>query len=173
MNVRKKKTRKARRRESFQVLKQTFSDPQQKLQSKYTKTYPPNETQFDKTKGRAWNLIQWQEFRIHLTKFDSTTRKLNRQYDIQPAVTKTGFFPWYFATKCDMHDGNTIFGVDSTSYPISLMLHDCIAYDINMTLLWWMGVAKSRYQFISSYWGFLRIITPWFVSNIGNTSIRI
>ena len=81
-------------------------------------------------------------------KFDATTRKLNRQYDIQLAVTKTRFF--HVTMKCDTHDGNSIFGVDSASYPISLMLHDCITYDINMTLLWWMGVAKSRYQFISS-----------------------
>ena len=125
------------------------------------RTYPPNETRFDKTKGRVWNLIQWQEFWIHLTKFDATTRKLNCQYDIQLAVTKTRFFPWYVATKCDTHDGNSILGVDSASYPISLMLHDCITYDINMTLLWWMGVAKSRYQFISSSWGFLVCFKYW------------
>ena len=136
-------------------------------------TYPPNKTRFNKTKGRVWNLIRWQEFWIHLKKFDATTRKLNRQCDIQLAVTKTRFFPWYVAMKCDTHDGNSIFGVDSASYPISLMLHDCITYDINMTLLWWMGVAKSRYQFISSSWGFLIMVTPWFVSNIGNTSIRL
>ena len=72
-----------------------------------------------------------------------------------------------------MHDGNSIFGVDSASYPISLMLHDCIRYDINMTLLWWMGIAKSRYQFISSSRGLLSMVTPWFVSNIVNTSIRL
>ena len=29
------------------------------------------------------------------------------------------------------------------------MLHDCITYDINMTL-GWMGVVESRYQFSSS-----------------------
>ena len=82
------------------------------------------------------------------------TRKLNRQYEFQLAVTKTRFFPWYVATKCDTHNENSIFGVDSSSYPISLMLHDCITYDINIIILWWMGVAKSRYQFISSAWGF-------------------
>ena len=75
--------------------------------------------------------------------------------------------------KCDTHDGNSIFGVDSASYPISLMLHDCITYDINMTLLWWMGVAKGRCQFSSSSRGFLNMVTPWFVSNMGNASIRI
>ena len=53
------------------------------------------------------------------------------------------------------------------------MLHDCITHDINMTILWWMDVTKSRYQFISSSWGFLSTVTPWFVSNIGNTSIKI
>ena len=74
--------------------------------------------------------------------------------------------------KCDTHDGNSIFVVDSASYPISLMLHDCITYDINMTLLWWMGVAKSIYQFIIT-WGYLSVVTPWFVSNIDNTSIRL
>ena len=30
------------------------------------------------------------------------------------------------------------------------MLHDYITCDINMTLLWWMGVAKGIYQFIGS-----------------------
>ena len=53
------------------------------------------------------------------------------------------------------------------------MLRDCMTYDMNMTLLWWMDVAKGRYQFISSSWGFLNMVTPWFVSNIGNTSIWI
>ena len=108
-------------------------------------TYSPNETRLNKTKRRVFNLIQWQEFWIHLTKFDATTRKLNRQYDIQLAVIKTRFFPWYVAMKCDTYDGNSIFGVGSVSYPISLMLHECITYGINMTLLWWMGVSKSWY----------------------------
>ena len=71
------------------------------------------------------------------------------------------------------HDENSIFGIDFTSYPIAFMLHDCITHDINMTLLWWMGVSKSRYQFISSSWGFLSMVIPWFVSNIDNTSIWI
>ena len=53
------------------------------------------------------------------------------------------------------------------------MLHDYITYDIDMALLWWMAIAKSRYQFISSSWGFLSMVTPWFVSNIGNASIRM
>ena len=44
-------------------------------------------------------MIRW--FWINLSKFDVTTRKLNRQYDIQFAVTKTRFFAWYVATKCD------------------------------------------------------------------------
>ena len=70
-------------------------------------TYLPNETRFDKTKGRVWNLIRLQEFWIHLTKFDTTTRKLNRQYDIQIAVTKTRFSIircheiWYTRRKLD------------------------------------------------------------------------
>ena len=46
-------------------------------------------------------LIQWQEFWIHLMKFDATKRKLNRQYEIQHAVAKIRFFAWYNATKCD------------------------------------------------------------------------
>ena len=41
--------------------------------------------------------------------------------------------------------------------------------DINLEV----GDAKSRYQFISSSWGFLSMVTPWFVSNIGNASIRM
>ena len=53
------------------------------------------------------------------------------------------------------------------------LLHECITYDINMSLLWWMDVAKGRYQFISSSWGFLSVVTTWFVSNIDNTSIWI
>ena len=48
------------------------------------------------------------------------------------------------------YDTHDVHSIDSASYPNSLMLHDCITYDINMTPLWWMGVAKSRYQFISS-----------------------
>ena len=47
------------------------------------------------------------------------------------------------------------YSVDFSLYPISLMLHHCITYDINMTLLWWMSVAKSSYQFFSSSWSFL------------------
>ena len=132
------------------MLKQKFVWSIEKISIKIHLTYPPYQNRFDKTKRRVWNLIQWQEFWIHLAKFGATTRKLNRQYDIQLAVTKTQFFPWYVSMKCDTHDGNSIFGVDSVSYPISLMLLDCIKSGINMTLLWWMGVAKSRYQFISS-----------------------
>ena len=51
-----------------------------------------------------------------------------------------------------------------------LMFHDCITYGINMTILWWMGVAKSRYQIISFSWAFLSMVSPWSVSNIYNTS---
>ena len=54
-----------------------------------------------------------------------------------------------------------------------LMLHGCITYDINMTLLWWMDVAKSRYQFISSSWNFLSMVISWFISSTGNTGIWI
>ena len=133
------------------------------------RTNRPNKTRFDKTKC-VWNLIQWQEFWIHLTKFDATTRKLNCQYDIQ--LVKLDFFHNTLPRNVIRHDENMIFGVDSDSYPIGLMLLDCITYDINLTLPWWMGVAKSRYQFISS-WGFLSMVTPWFVSNIDNTSIWI
>ena len=50
-----------------------------------------------------------------------------------------------------MHDKNSIFDVDSSSYPISLMLHDCITYDINMTLLWWMDVAKFLLVLLETY----------------------
>ena len=46
-------------------------------------------------------------------------------------------------------------------------------YDINMTLLWWMDVAKSRYQFISSSWNFLSMVISWFISSTGNTGIWI
>ena len=111
-------------------------------------------------------------------KFDLVVGVLNSFNEvwcnIQLAVTKTRFFAWYVATKYDTaRYKNSIFGVDSTSYPIALMLHDCITYDINMTLLWWMGLAKSRYQFISSFLGLLNKVTPWFVSNIDNTGIWI
>ena len=40
------------------------------------------------------------------------------------------------------HDEISISGVDLASYPIALMLNDCITYDINMKLLWLMGVSK-------------------------------
>ena len=75
-----------------------------------------------KKRNSVWNLIQWQEFWIHLTKFDATTRKLNR------------FSAWYVATKCDMARRKLHFCVDSASYLIAVMLHECITYGINMTL---------------------------------------
>ena len=149
VNIRRKKTRKTGAKESFKCWNKSCLIHSKNVNTN-TLNNAPNETRFNKTKGRVWNLIWWQGFWIHLTKFDAAIRKLNRQYDIQLAVAKTRFFPWYVATKCDTHDGNSIFGVHSASYPISLMLHGCITYDINMTLLWWMDVAKSRYQFISS-----------------------
>ena len=130
------------------------------IHSKIHWTYPPNETLLGKTKGRVWNLIQWQELWIHLTKFDATTRKLNRQHNIQLAVTKTLFFQWYVATECDTHNENSIFCVDSASYPISFVLHACITYDIKMALLWLMDVSKGRYQFISFSWDFVSMVTP-------------
>ena len=40
------------------------------------------------------------------------------------------------------HDENSTFDVDSASYLVAVMLHDCIRYDTNMALLWWMGVDK-------------------------------
>ena len=101
-----------------------------------------------------------------LSKFDATTRKLNRQHVIQLAVTKTRFFHDTLPRNVIQHDENSIFGVDFASFPIAFMLHDCITYDINMTLLWWMGVSKSRYQIISSSWDILSMVTSWFVSNI-------
>ena len=110
------------------MLKQKLSDPQQKLQYKYTEhihRMKPNST-------KRKEEIQCRSFEFILIKFDVTTRKLNHQYDIQLAVTKTRFFPWNVAMKCDTHDGNSIFGVDSASYPISLMLHDSITYEIDM-----------------------------------------
>ena len=50
----------------------------------------------NKTRDSVWNLIQWQEFWIQTAKFDTTTRKLNRQYGIQLAVIKTRFFACLF-----------------------------------------------------------------------------
>ena len=64
----------------------------------------------------------------------------------------------------------SIFGVDFALYLTTFMLHDCIVYYIHMTVLCWMGVAKSRYQFISSSWGLLSIATSRYVSNNDNTS---
>ena len=55
---------------------------------------------------------------------------------------------------------------------IVLILHDCITFDINVTLLWWIGVVKSSYQFSSS-WCFLSRVTPWFVWNVDSTNIWI
>ena len=92
---------------------------------------------------------------------------------IQLAVNKTRFFTWYVGTKCYTARRTLDFWHQFASYPIAFMSHDWITYDINMTLMWWMGVAKSRYQFISSTWGFLSMVTSWFVSNIDNTSIWI
>ena len=63
------------------------------------------------------------------------TRKLNRQYDIQFAVTKLNFLHDTLPGNVIQHDENSIFGVDSSSYSIALMLHDCMTNDINMKLL--------------------------------------
>ena len=68
------------------------------------------------------------------------------------------------------HDENSFFVIDLASYLIAIMLHDCIPYNINIILLWWMGVAKIRYQFINSSGDSLSMVTAWFVSNIDNTS---
>ena len=43
-----------------------------------------------------------------------------------------------------------------------------------MTSTWYFcGGRVLQCQFISSSWGFLSMVTPWFVSNIDNTSIGI
>ena len=109
---------------------------------------PTNKTRFDKTKGRVWNLIQGQQFWIHLTKFDSTTRKRNCQYDIRLAVTKTRFFPWYVATKCNTHQENLILESIPPSYPITLMLHDCITYFFIVTFTLHLNVKIYNHQVI-------------------------
>ena len=109
---------------------------------------PTNETRFDKTKGRVWNLIQGQQFWIHLTKFDSTTRKRNCQYDIRLAVTKNRFFPWYVATKCNTHQENLILASIPPSYPITLMLHDCITYFFIVTFTLHLNVKIYNHQVI-------------------------
>ena len=51
---------------------------------------------------------------------------------------------------------------------VVLMLSDCITCDINITLLWWIGVLKTRYQVYG-----LEYSHPWFFSNVDNTSIWI
>ena len=62
-------------------------------------------------------------------KFDATKRKLNRQYNIQPNITKT-FLHDTFPPNVIWHDENSIFGVDFASYPIALMFSHCVTYDI-------------------------------------------
>ena len=124
-------------------------------------TKPLNETRFSKTKGRVYKI--WFSGRGFESIYGSLMRrqeKLNCQYDIQLAVTKTWLFVDTLSRNVIWHDENSIFGVDSASYPVAFMLHDCITCDIHMTLLWWMSVAKSRYQFINSSWGFLVMVTP-------------
>ena len=118
------------------------------IHSKNFNTNPPNKSTkqnsfWQNEKKSVWNLIQWQEFWIHLTKFDATTRKLNRQYDIQRV--KLDFFHDSLPRNVVWYDENTIFGVYSASHLIALMLLDSNTYDINLTLSWRMGVAKSRY----------------------------
>ena len=120
-----------------------------------TNTNPLNETRFNKKKGRVYK-IWFSDIRL-----------------TQHAVTKFDFLHDTLPWNVIRHDENLSFGVDFASYPIAFMPHDCITYDINMTLLWWMGVANSRYQYISSSWDFSSIVTSWFVSNIVNTSIWI
>ena len=71
------------------------------------------------------------------------SRKLNRQYDIQR--TKLDFFHDSLPRNVVRYDENTVFGVDSASHLIALMLLDSNTYDINLTLSWWMGDAKRRY----------------------------
>ena len=72
--------------------------------------------------------------------FDAKTRKLNRWYDIQLAL-KLDFLHDTLPWNVMRHDEN-IFVVSSASYSIAHLSYDCITYDINMTLMWWMGVAK-------------------------------
>ena len=117
-----------------------------------TNTNPLKEPWFNKTKKRMYN-IWFNE--IHLIQF---------------VVTKTQFFVWYAVRNMIRHDENSFFVIDLASYLIAIVLHDCIPYNINMILLWWMGVAKVRYQFINSSGDSLSMVTAWFVSNIDNTS---
>ena len=129
-------------------------------------------------KGRVWNLIQWQELWIHLTKFDAATRKLNRQCDIQLAVTKTRFFPWYVAMKCDTHNGNSTFGDDSASQPhfsyATWLYHVWHQHDTSVV----DGCCKKgRYQFIISFWDFVSILScpslfKYVMESIVNSSFR-
>ena len=124
-------------------------------------TKPLNENRFSRPKGRVYKT--WFSGRGFESIYGSLMRrqeKLNCQYDIQLAVTKTRLFVDTLSRNVIWHDENSIFGVDSASYPVAFMLHDCITCDIHMTLLWWMSVAKSRYQFINSSWGFLVMVTP-------------
>ena len=92
-------------------------------------------------------------------------------------IANTTSNSWYlklntFPQNVTLHDENSIFGVATALLlPIALMLHDCAMQDMNMTLLWWMGVVEGKYQFIRSPWGFLSMVTPWFISKIDNTSI--
>ena len=70
-------------------------------------------------------------------------------------TTKTPFLRWFrFLPYC--------------SY-VTWMYHVWYLHDT----LWWMGVAKSRYQFIGSSWGSLSMFTPWFIFNTDNTSTWI
>ena len=102
--VKKKEDKKDRKKAEFQGAETKVVWSIAKTSIQIHLTYSPNETRLNKMKRRVFNLIQWQEFWIHLTKFDATTRKLNRQYDIQLAVIKTRFFPWYVAMKCDTYE---------------------------------------------------------------------
>ena len=106
---------------------------------------------------------------IHRTKLirqnDATTRKLNRQYNIQLVVTKTRFFhdtlPWNVicTTKTQLLTSFPLLNLFLLIYMKSIYF--CTTHDINMTVLWWMDVAKSRYQIISSSRGFLSRVSLW------------
>ena len=134
--VKKKEDKKDRKKAEFQGAETKVVWSIAKTSIQIHQTYPPNETRFDKTKGKVWNLIQWQEFWIHLTKFDATTRKLNGQYDIQLAISKTRFFPWYVAMKYDTEDGNAISVVDLASIPLRTLFLLCYMTVSRMTLTW-------------------------------------
>ena len=79
-------------------------------------------------KKSVWNLFQWQEFWIHLTKFDATTRKLNRQYDIQRVKISM--------IRCHKMWCGTTKTRFLASIPLLTLLFLCYLTVSRMTLIW-------------------------------------